>query len=90
MAEPATMSAHTHQPGWSPLIDPMPIAGVHPGMWYLTLIPLVLAVSVSYKAVRAWSLKTYWRQVFKLAGAILAATAGLALLLNFALDASVR
>lgn len=73
---------------YRPFIDPLPIAGVPDGLWYLTLPPLVLAIAIVYKAVRMWHMHRYWREVVKSATVILtallalAATASLLALLN--------
>ncbi|MEM6931693.1 MAG: hypothetical protein AAF602_32480 [Myxococcota bacterium] len=69
---PDHLLQHAATLAYRPFIDPLPIDGVHPLVWYALFPPMVVAVCVVYKAVRAWNMRTFWRQVAGLAGSIIA------------------
>lgn len=54
---------------YRPFIDPVDIHRV----WYLLLVPLALAIALTYKAVRLPDMSTYPRQVFRMTGEIVIA-----------------
>jgi hypothetical protein len=58
---------------WRPFLDPL---NLHE-WWYALLVPLALGISVAYKAVRANSLKHYWKHVFIMTAQIVIAMVGL-------------
>ena len=45
---------------WIPFVSPM---NWMQSIWYITLIPLALGISMIYKAIRGTHLRTYWTQV---------------------------
>lgn len=61
---------------WTPFLTPLPFVQ---SAWLWLLIPLVVGISMMYKAARADSLEKYWRQVAIMSLQVLAAFAGLAL-----------
>ncbi|MEO0512922.1 MAG: hypothetical protein AAF108_08510 [Planctomycetota bacterium] len=78
----------TTQP-YRPFIDPLPVDNVPPAAWYITFIPLILAIAVCYKAIRAWNMKTYWRQVLTLTLVIIVGAGALAGAISLATEFSV-
>lgn len=54
---------------WRPFLDPLDVHAT----WWVWAIPMVIAVSVAYKAVRLPSLKRYWWHVLRMSVQILAA-----------------
>ncbi|MFG0328538.1 MAG: hypothetical protein ACF8PN_01455 [Phycisphaerales bacterium] len=59
---------------WRPFLDPLAIEQ----SWWLFLFPLVLGISMVYKAVRLPSLQRFWRQTLKMSLQIVAAMVVLA------------
>ncbi len=59
---------------WIPFVSPMPPPGP---WWWLLIVPLVVAVSMSWKAVRLRSLDRYWSQVAIMSVQVLLGMAGL-------------
>lgn len=55
-----TMSNASALIAWTPFIDPLPAAY---RWWWLSAIPLLLGISMVYKAYRMPTLEGYWRQV---------------------------
>jgi membrane protein YdbS with pleckstrin-like domain len=55
-------------------IDPM---DVH-ALWWLTLLPIALFISMAYKAIRLPTMDRYWPQVASMAVQIVLAMIGLA------------
>jgi len=53
---------------WIPLIEPMP-GVIH--WWWAWIVPMVLLVSVIWKAIRLPSLERYWREVAWMTGQVL-------------------
>jgi hypothetical protein len=53
---------------WMPLVQPMPGA-MH--WWWAWIVPMVLLVSVIWKAIRLSSLERYWREVAWMTGQVL-------------------
>ena len=45
---------------WIPFVSPM---NWMQSIWYITLVPLALGISMIYKAIRVTHLRTYWTQV---------------------------
>ncbi|MFM1830418.1 MAG: hypothetical protein RLZZ558_758 [Planctomycetota bacterium] len=45
---------------WTPLLQPLPGA-IH--WWWIMVVPMVLGVSVVWKAVRLPAMHRYWREV---------------------------
>lgn len=62
--------------GWRPFLDPAPIPDI---LWFLTLVPLALGVSVVYKAVRVRTMDRYAVNVLVMTAQIVAAMVLLAL-----------
>lgn len=54
---------------WTPILEPMPIAG---GQWWITILPLALGIALAYKAVRSPSLPTSWWGYFRGVGILTA------------------
>jgi hypothetical protein len=71
---------------WIPLIEPMP-GVIH--WWWAWIVPMVLGVSMTWKAIRLKSLERYWPEVARMSGQVLAGmvalTAGLILLVRVVL-----
>jgi hypothetical protein len=71
---------------WIPLIEPMP-GVIH--WWWAWIVPMVLGVSMTWKAIRLKSLDRYWPEVARMSGQVLAGmvalTAGLILLVRVVL-----
>jgi len=63
-------------PGWTPFIDPL---NLH-DHWWLTIIPLIVLVSIAYKAIRTKDLSTYWKQVAVMSVQVFAGMIALAVL----------
>jgi len=61
---------------WRPFLDPLDIQSG----WLWFLPPLVLAIAVTYKAVRAPTLENYWIAVGRMTIQVLAALFGLAVI----------
>jgi len=59
---------------WIPFISPMPQLGA---LWWLLALPLVVAVSMTWKAVRLSSLERYWAAVAVMTIQVLVGTAAL-------------
>ena len=66
----AALEATTTLPPWRPFIDPIPLPG---GVWWLTLIPLALLISITYKAVRVGSMRKYGANVLLMTAQIIVA-----------------
>lgn len=62
---------------WRPFLDPL---AVH-GWWYLFLFPLVIGISVTYKAIRLPSLDRIWWQTGKMTIQVVAALLAMSVLL---------
>ncbi|MBM4007676.1 MAG: hypothetical protein FJ292_09000 [Planctomycetes bacterium] len=60
---------------WIPLVDPLP-GGIH--WWWAWVVPMVIGVSVTWKAIRLHSLDRYWPEVFRMSGQLLVGMAALA------------
>lgn len=61
MSSMSTLSTAPALIAWLPFIDPLPAAY---RWWWLSAIPLLLGISMVYKAYRLPTLEHYWRQVF--------------------------
>lgn len=59
---------------WIPFASPMPPPGA---WWWLLALPLLIAISMIWKAVRLESLDRYWPQVFGMAAQLFLGMAGL-------------
>lgn len=59
---------------YTPLFDPLDVHGI----WWLTVVPLALGISIAYKAARVKSFEAYWRNVFMMTAQIVLALVGLA------------
>lgn len=57
-----------HLLAWMPFAQPMP--GVLQ-WWWAWVVPIVVLVSVTWKAIRLTSLERYWREVGWMSGQIL-------------------
>lgn len=68
MTLPLTASLHALTLGYRPLLDPIPVDDY----WLVLLAPLVLAISVVYKAIKLDDLAQLPRQAIHLAGQIVA------------------
>ena len=64
-----------HLLAWMPFVQPMTMA-IH--WWWVGIVPLVAAVSVTWKAIRLTSLDRYWREVGWMTGQVLLGMAALA------------
>lgn len=60
---------------WTPLLQPMPGAIQ---WWWVLVVPLVLGVSVVWKAVRLSAMDRYWREVVTMSVQVLLGMAALA------------
>jgi len=60
---------------WIPLVEPLP-GGIHG--WWAWVVPMVIGVSVTWKAIRLHSLDRYWPEVFRMSGQLLVGMAALA------------
>jgi hypothetical protein len=49
---------------YRPFLDPIPMAD---GVWWLTIVPMALLISVAYKAVRKPTMERFWRSAFSMA-----------------------
>lgn len=67
---------------WRPFLDPLPLHQ----WWWLTLIPLSLFVSMTYKAVRLPDLAPFWKQAFLMAAQMVLGMAGLAVMVYLAVE----
>jgi hypothetical protein len=71
---------------WIPLAEPIP-GVIH--WWWAWIVPMVLGVSMTWKAIRLKSLERYWPEVARMSGQVLAGmvalTAGLILLVRVVL-----
>lgn len=67
---------------YRPFLDPLDLHA----LWWWTLIPLVVGISIAYKAVRVRTFEGYWRQVtlmsVQVLGAMVALAAGVFLLVE--------
>ena len=59
---------------WRPFLDPLDLQR----WWWVFFFPLVLGISITYKAIRVPSMERYWRQTMKMTVQITAAMVGLA------------
>jgi hypothetical protein len=57
-----------HLLAWMPFVQPMPGALQ---WWWAWVVPIVVLVSVTWKAIRLTSLERYWREVGWMSGQIL-------------------
>jgi hypothetical protein len=71
---------------WIPLVEPLP-GGIH--WWWVWVVPMVVGVSVVWKAIRVQTLERYWHDVLRMSGQLLvgmvALAAGLMLLVRVVL-----
>ncbi|MFM7807555.1 MAG: hypothetical protein ACKPEA_06440 [Planctomycetota bacterium] len=63
---------------WMPFMQPMPGA-IH--WWWALIVPMVLSVSVTWKAIRLQRLDSYWTEVSWMTAKVLAGMTALALAL---------
>jgi len=63
---------------WIPFVSPLPQPG---DLWWLLAVPLVVGISMIWKAVRLPSLERYWATVAIMSVQVLAGMAALALAL---------
>ena len=61
---------------WTPFLSPLPNVQ---SSWLWLVIPLIVGISMMYKAIRVETLSGYWWQVAVMSMQVLAAFAGLAL-----------
>ena len=61
---------------WTPFLSPLPNVQ---SSWLWLVIPLVVGISMMYKAIRVEALSGYWWQVAVMSMQVLAAFAGLVL-----------
>ena len=71
---------------WIPLVEPLP-GGIHG--WRAWVVPMVVGVSIVWKAIRVQTLERYWHEVLRMSGQLLvgmiALAAGLMLLVRVVL-----
>lgn len=71
---------------WIPLVEPLP-GGIH--WWWAWVAPMVVGVSIAWKAIRVQTLERYWHEVLRMSGQLLvgmiALAAGLMLLVRVVL-----
>lgn len=71
---------------WIPLVEPIP-GVIH--WWWAWIVPMVLGISMIWKAIRLRNLDRYWQEVFRMGGQVLvgmmALSAGLMLLVRLVL-----
>jgi hypothetical protein len=60
---------------WTPFVQPV-TAAVH--WWWVLLLPMVVGISITWKAIRLRTLDGYWRQVWFMSGQLLAGMVALA------------
>jgi hypothetical protein len=60
---------------WTPFFEPLPFVQ---NSWLWLIVPLVLGISMMYKAIRVESMKGYWPSVGLMCVQVLLAFAGLA------------
>ena len=60
---------------WTPFLQPVTDA-VH--WWWALLLPMVVGVSITWKALRLVSLERYWREVWFMSAQLLAGMVALA------------
>lgn len=70
---PGAPAVVTH--GYRPFIDPLDLHNV----WWFTLIPLALGISMAYKAVRLEDLSRFWTQALLMTVQVVAGMIGLAI-----------
>lgn len=71
-----------HSLAWTPFLEPIDLHQ----LWWLTLIPLALFVSMAYKAVRLPDLDEYWRAVAIMTTQIVLAMIALAAALHILIE----
>jgi hypothetical protein len=49
---------------YRPFLDPIPMAD---GVWWLTIVPMAVLISVAYKAVRKPTMEGFWRSALSMA-----------------------
>ncbi|MBL8746488.1 MAG: hypothetical protein JNK58_09055 [Phycisphaerae bacterium] len=67
-----SQAAATHT--YRPFVDPLDLHN----LWWWTLIPLALGISMAYKAVRLQDLSKYWQQSLLMTGQVVGGMIGLA------------
>ncbi len=72
----------THTLAWTPFLEPLDLHA----MWWLTIIPISLFVSMAYKAVRLPDLHDYWRTVAVMTTQIILAMIALAAALHILIE----
>jgi high-affinity Fe2+/Pb2+ permease len=56
-----TISFSTTMIGWIPFLQP---AGSLGNLWWLLMIPLILGISIAYRATHDASIDQFWQRVF--------------------------
>ena len=64
--------------GWIPFLQP---AGSFGNLWWLLMIPLILGISIAYRATHDASIDHFWRRVFMFATKSTLAMGSLALVM---------
>jgi hypothetical protein len=62
--------------GYTVLFDPLDAHGV----WWLTVLPLAIGISMAYKGARVKTFEAYWRNVVMMTVQVVVALVGLAAL----------
>ncbi len=57
---------------WIPFLEPLPVQG---GLWWLLIIPRVLGICDTYKAVYCANMSRYWWQTLRMCAHVLLAMA---------------
>ncbi len=56
-----TIAFSTPMIGWIPFLQP---AGSLGNLWWLLMIPLILGISIAYRATHDASIEQFWQRVF--------------------------
>ncbi len=67
---------------YTPFVDPLDLHDV----WWLTLAPLALGISIAYKAVRVPTLEEFWKGVLVMTAQIIMGMIGLGVLVYLVIE----
>lgn len=80
-----TATAGTPAHPYRPFLDPLDLHD----LWWWTLVPLAIGISLAYKAIRVPSFDTYWREVLIMSVQIVAGMAAIAAGLYLLIEVAV-